>query len=105
MVQSLYIIFIILILIKYIKCVYQCPLAGSGGGNLYGGNYCGAESLFHHYSCCEDNYFECCFELEDWVKVLFAVIGILLLFCCFGTLLSFYWAYSRVTKASRNDKR
>uniref|UniRef100_A0AC35TRR7 CX domain-containing protein n=1 Tax=Rhabditophanes sp. KR3021 TaxID=114890 RepID=A0AC35TRR7_9BILA len=91
-------LFLPLIFIHSVFAVYQCPMQGSGGMSIYGGNYCGAESIFHHYSCCEDNYFECCFEIENWVVVIVVVVGLLLFCCCLGMALSILFAWKNVSK-------
>ncbi|CAD5216362.1 unnamed protein product [Bursaphelenchus okinawaensis] len=55
-------------LLQLADAVYQCPMYGLGGlGYPYGGTYCGQESIFYYYTCCEHNIYECCFNLEAWV--------------------------------------
>ncbi|CAD5222136.1 unnamed protein product [Bursaphelenchus xylophilus] len=59
---------IVALLLHVAEGVHQCPMYGIGGlGYPYSGTYCGSESIFHYYTCCEHNFYECCFNLEPWV--------------------------------------
>uniref|UniRef100_A0A914BZ22 Uncharacterized protein n=1 Tax=Acrobeloides nanus TaxID=290746 RepID=A0A914BZ22_9BILA len=98
---------ILLPFLPLIEGVIQCPLGGIGGyGGGYGGgpgypfgggNYCGPESIFHYYTCCNNGY-ECCFQLETWVIVGLIVLALVTIVCCFGICGACYWGVARATE-------
>lgn len=42
------------------------------------GTQCPDSSVFHYYSCCGDLLRECCFNMQVWVIVVLAVIGVII---------------------------
>ncbi|TKR66629.1 hypothetical protein L596_022895 [Steinernema carpocapsae] len=84
----------------------SCPMGllgglagGYGGMGGFGGNYCGMESFFHYYTCCDYNPMECCFQLHPWAIAALVILGILLLLCCFGCIGVAVWKYRPMSSA------
>uniref|UniRef100_A0A0N4Z2M9 CX domain-containing protein n=1 Tax=Parastrongyloides trichosuri TaxID=131310 RepID=A0A0N4Z2M9_PARTI len=79
--------------------VYSCPgngnflgfrnnylpsFQGGLGGGVGVGEVCGTGSIFHYWSCCEENPFMCCMRFETWFVVSFWIsIAIFLIIICF----------------------
>uniref|UniRef100_A0A0N5BY48 CX domain-containing protein n=1 Tax=Strongyloides papillosus TaxID=174720 RepID=A0A0N5BY48_STREA len=80
--------------------VYSCPgngnllgfrnnflpsFQGSLGGNVGIGEICGTGSVFHYWTCCEENPFMCCLKFETWFIVSFWItLTIFLIIMCFA---------------------
>ncbi|KAK0419222.1 hypothetical protein QR680_014024 [Steinernema hermaphroditum] len=77
----------------YMQCL-PFGLGGMGGGFPgYGGNYCGVDSIFHYYTCCDYNPTECCLHLEPWFIVVLVIVCILLVLCCVGCAVGAVWRF------------
>ncbi|VDK70560.1 unnamed protein product [Litomosoides sigmodontis] len=64
------------------KSSFACPIAVVG-------EQCPDETPLYYYRCCGDLNNSCCFRLQEWVIVMFVIVGVLIVASLFVNFIRF----------------